>query len=1058
MALPLFALTLFVSAFILFLVQPIVGKIILPKLGGTPQVWNTCMVFFQMVLLAGYAYTHNATSRLSVRKQLIAHGVLLLLPLIILLPFPFALGGQYIDGTSGTIKDVSSTTPVVIAAPGNKLETGMRTAIEGVEGSADANGTWYVTKIDSDHFSLDGSRGSGTYKGGGTFVGGTPNPHSLWGFVPVLGANPIPSTLAVLFLYVALPFLVVATSAPLLQKWFVHTGHPAAKDPYFLYGASNLGSMLSLIIYPILVEPYARLKDQGWIYTGGYLALIVFVMACVVMVWNSKEALKSKPITPPEPPRPEPAPSAAASTPAAETGITATVPSAAAPVTTAAATALKSGAPPAKPPGAGKGPGKHAAGDASIRLPSDEMSLGRRLRWIMLAAIPSSLMLGITTHITTDLSPQPMFWLVPLILYLASFIFVFARWPVVWTEAPHRFMVWIQPFCIAGMILVDVLHLTGDTRFLVPAMFAHVLGFFATTMVCHGELAKDRPSTRHLTEFYLLMSVGGMLGGIFNGLIAPIVFQWGIWEFPLCIFAAALARPKMFDTGLFDNFLATIFEAQPDQPASKQAQKGARHAAPVASGVTANESLVQTLDFAWAGLILATVGILAFFLDRPSSTMSAKLIAYFVPLALCCICLARPIRFGLGIGAVLGVWMLLQFVNDASIVRSRSYFGAVSVKESAIERGGKLLRFRQLIHGHIDHGMNFVIPEEKKDRGNPQRDLSRLATTYYHREGPVGRVMEKFNWFPGPPNSNTYWADARMPASLVLAAAADVNSIGLPMTELVTAWSEPPIATIGLGTGTMASYGRPYQHVHFYEIDNQIQRFSLVMPTRKITTWPQYKEKKTEIIANNPRRETYFNYLEQAIERGGSVQVLMGDARLRMAMPYKNHYLTELKNEPDDGGGPQGFYHMMVVDAFSSDAIPAHLLTEEAFRMYFEHLSEKGILCVHTSNRFVDLPKVVAAVTAKLNFAQLRGHDADTDRDNGHYTSEWVMVARKAEYLENLSGDTEFLDRYSRQMREKQPNFNEQYWAAAHVNSRYLWTDDYYNLLSVVRFRPRQDD
>src|SRR5215207_3165075 len=133
LALPLYALTLFVSAFILFLVQPIVGKILLPKLGGTPQVWNTCMMFFQMVLLAGYAYTHNASTRLTLRQQLLAHIVLLCLPLIVLLPFPFALGGA-------------------------------------------------VTSE------------------------GAPNPYSLWGFVPELGANPIPSTLKILFTYVALPF------------------------------------------------------------------------------------------------------------------------------------------------------------------------------------------------------------------------------------------------------------------------------------------------------------------------------------------------------------------------------------------------------------------------------------------------------------------------------------------------------------------------------------------------------------------------------------------------------------------------------------------------------------------------------------------------------------------------------------------------------------------------------------------------------------------------------------------------------------------------------------
>ncbi len=897
----------------------------------------------------------------------------------------------------------------------------------------------------------------------------------------------------------ALPFVVVATSAPLLQKWFVHTGHPAAKDPYFLYGASNFGSMLSLIIYPILVEPYTRLKEQGWIYTGGYLGLIVFVMVCAVTVWNSKEAAaKPKPATP-EPPKPEPAPAAAQTTAAAatgvaapQTGITASAPAPAAPGAPAApsaATAVKPGAPPAKTP-AGKGGGKpYGAADPSIKLPSDDMSMARRLRWVLLAAIPSSLMLGITTHITTDLSPQPMFWLVPLILYLASFIFVFARWPVVWTEAPHTLFVYAQPFCIALMILVDVLHLTSDTRFLLFAMFAHVLGFFTTTMVCHGELAKDRPSTKHLTEFYLLMSVGGMLGGMFNALLAPVVFQWGIWEFPLCIFAAALARPKMFDTGLFDNFLGAIFDSQAEAPAhGKAGHKGAKQSIAVPAG-TANESLVQILDFAWPALILVCVLGLGFVLDKPDSTVGLKLVAYLVPLALCCLCLARPLRFGLGIGAVLAVWLIVQFVNDSATIKySRSYFGQVSVKQF----GTGDQAYRQLIHGHIDHGMNFVRPE--KGRGDPAKDKSRLATTYYHREGPVGRVMERFNWFPGKENSNTYWADKRIPASLVLAGAADAVGTAFPMTELVTAWSEPPIATIGLGTGTMASYGRPYQHVHFYEIDNQILRFSLAVPTREISTYDNYKKQRDEVVGNDPKKDTFFNYLEGALERGSSVQVLMGDARLRMALPYKNHYetfqrilalqakekkgkisadetklLEDLRAAKDDGGGPQGFYHMMVVDAFSSDAIPAHLLTEEAFRMYFEHLTEDGILCVHTSNRFVELPKVVAAITAKLKFAQLRGHDADTDRKEGHYTSEWVMVARKAEYLnfgppegwsngvKRVPGDSDFLERY-KQKRKGKPDEMENYWQAAPTNNRYLWTDDYYNLLSVVRFRPRRDD
>jgi hypothetical protein len=990
LALPFYAVTLFISAFILFLVQPIVAKIILPKLGGTPQVWNTCMVFFQMVLLAGYAYTHNVCTRLTRRQQLIVHAILLATPLIVLLPLPFAFGESTIN-SDGTVS----------------------------------------------------------------------NPHSLWGFVPDLGSNPIPSTLWVLFCYVALPFFVVATSAPLLQKWFVYTGHPASRDPYFLYGASNLGSMLSLPVYLVVIEPYTRLLTQGWIYTFGYLGLIAFVLTCAAMVWNAKDpGVHPKPEPKPEPmPEPTAVPAAAA-----QTGITATAPHAGSP-----ATAVKSGQPGGKQ---ARGAKSAATAHPPVSVASDDMTFGRRLRWVLLAAIPSSLMLGITTHITTDLSPMPFFWLIPLELYLLSFILVFARWPWVWTETPHQYFVYAQPIFIWLMIMTDVWNLTSSPAFIPFAIFAHVMGFFMTTMVCHGELAKDRPSSRHLTEFYLWMSVGGMLGGMFNALIAPVIFP-KLWEFPLAIFAAALVRPKMFDVGFLDNWIAGMTEGAPDQSAvAKPGHKGKPHAPAPRGAVTANESLVSTLDFVWPAVILVLTGLMAFGLARMISSMSdsffpgaqrsrseasvifANIIIFGIPLALGCLGLARPMRIGLAVGAVLLVYQFYQSANDAgSIHTSRSYFGAISVKQSGAQFlwGGATqnLTYNQLIHGHINHGMNFAIPEAK-ERGNPAKDLSRLATTYYHRDGPVGRVMEKYNWFPG--DANTFYADARLPASLIAAAAIDTS--GLPLSTLVTAWSETPIATIGLGTGTMASYGRPYQHVHFYEIDNQIRRLSLPAPTRELGNWELYKNAKKAA-----GRDPYFNYLEQAIERGASVQVLMGDARLRMALPYQNHYT----DKTDHGGGPENFYHMMVVDAFSSDAIPAHLLTKQAFEMYFKKLVPDGVLCVHTSNRFVDLPKVVAAVTSTLRwkdengkehpYVHLVGHDANDDHERGHFTSEWVMVARTADNIFKKGGDGAFNAAYETAMNAKLKRAPDPYWKREPINERFVWTDDYYNLLSVVRFR-----
>ena len=181
-------------------------------------------------------------------------------------------------------------------------------------------------------------------------------------------------------------------------------------------------------------------------------------------------------------------------------------------------------------------------------------------------------MLGITTHITTDLSPQPMFWLIPLILYLGSFILVFMRWPFNWLEKAHVYFLYAQPLAVAAMIMVDVMHLTGDTSFLVFAIGMHVLGFFTTTMVCHGELAKDRPSHKHLTEFYLMMSVGGMLGGLFNALLRPVIFTklWGCrWRSS----PPSSCGPRCFDTGLLD-LLASMFEGKSEAATAKPGQKG----------------------------------------------------------------------------------------------------------------------------------------------------------------------------------------------------------------------------------------------------------------------------------------------------------------------------------------------------------------------------------------------------------------------------------------------------------------------------------------------------
>jgi hypothetical protein len=991
----MFAITLFVSAFLLFLVQPMIGKLILPRLGGTPQVWNTCMVFFQAALLAGYAYTHTISTRFSLRRQLMLHGALLFLPLALLI--------------------------------------------------AKALGT-------ENH-----------------------NPFSVAEFLPPPGANPIPYTLFQLLILVGLPFFVVSTSAPLLQKWFANTGHPAAKDPYFLYGASNLGSLLALQAYPFGLEPNTLLSMQGIIWAVGYALLVVLVLICAGMVWNSPPAVRlALPGGEPAPRAPIDSPPPPAFEAAGE------APPTPAPASAAAqATAIKK---------APRHPGRPSPQVEPAPSPtphfSDDLTTWRKLRWVGLGAVPTSLMLGITTHITTDLSPIPLIWLVPLTLYLLSFILVFSRWPVVWTGQPHTVFLYLHPAALALMIFVDIY---GTPQHALVALVIFLsLGFFWTAMVCHGELARDRPSTRHLTEFYLWMSVGGVVGGIFNGLLAPILFP-RVWEFPVALACAGLLRPTMKESGWADDLVSDFMNKPIAAPPPPKKGKHQPHQHRIAKPED-NPSFHRMLDVVLPAALLVVLLLLAFAfpgqLEKLSGGQSGLMYFFMfgVPLIICCFFYGRPLRFGLGIAAVLVVHTAYTGEGRGTIFSGRSYFGVIRVTQSAKELpttggGTKLHLYTQLLHGTTDHGMNFKKPADPKLAGNPLEDYSRLATTYYHRLGPAGRGMEKFNWFPGP--ENTYWADARMPASLIAMGAVDasyfltVNAGSLPVALLADLWSEPPYATIGLGTGTMASYARPYQHCHFYEIDNLIRRLSL--PSGGLENYFS--------LEKMPREgKAYFTYLQEGLRRGAQVQVLMGDARLRMDQPYKNYYEAPLL-----GGGPDNFYHLMVVDAFSSDAIPVHLITKQAIQMYFKKLTRDGVLCVHTSNRHVDLVKVVADVTDSIKFFEdgphkrivysdsrdpedrkiierqgssaemklvcKRGHDqAPGGREAGHYTSEWVMVARDSKYLEHLTappGYQEKLDAEAQRIRIA----NEPYWTdpTPSLTGRFVWTDDYSNLIAVLR-------
>ena len=370
---------IFVSALLLFSVQPLFTKMVLPRLGGSPAVWSVAMVFFQTLLLAGYAYAHYLTQ---IRNRMIPVVVHLALLVIAWLTLPLSIAGGWGEPpTSG---------------------------------------------------------------------------YAFW-------------LLGLFAVSIGLPFFALAANNPLLQAWFVRTGHPNGPDPYFLYASSNIGSFLALLSYPVLLEPMFTLRTQNLIWTSLYGFLIVLIAACGALLLRS--------------------------------------------------------------------PAKVAAVDAQIEdadAPPPPWTL--RARWIFLAAVPSGLLIAVTAHISTDVAAAPLLWVLPLSLYLLTWVLVFQSRPLL----PHKWMLRLQPLAITGVI---VLLAVGGEQNLLLTLGGHQLCFFVIAMACHGELARTRPAARYLTGFYVALSFGGMVGGLFAGLVAPFTFSW-IAEYPILLAFAALCRPS----------------------------------------------------------------------------------------------------------------------------------------------------------------------------------------------------------------------------------------------------------------------------------------------------------------------------------------------------------------------------------------------------------------------------------------------------------------------------------------------------------------------------------
>ena len=530
LVLVVYTTAIFVSALLLFSVQPLFTKMVLPRLGGSPAVWSVAMVFFQSLLLGGYGYAHYL---MQIRNRAMPVAIHLVLLAVALLGLPLSIA----DG---------------------------------------------------------------------------------WGEPPTSGYAFW--LLGLFAVSIGLPFFALAANNPLLQAWFVRTGHPNGPDPYFLYASSNIGSFLALLSYPVLLEPMFTLRTQNLIWTGGYGLLIVLIAACAVLMLRS-------------------------------------------PVMTVA---------------------DRRAEDSHSRAPPWML----RARWIFLAAVPSGLLIAVTAHISTDVAAAPLLWVLPLSLYLLTWVLVFQSRPLL----PHKWMLMLQPLAMSGVI---VLLAVGGEQNLLLTLGGHQLCFFVIAMACHGELARTRPAAKYLTGFYVALSFGGMVGGLFAGLIAPFTFSW-IAEYPILLASAALCRPA-----------------------------------------GDNERLPRWSRWYWPFLAVLAVALIA-----PACYADGKFMNWLEDHRVWVVGAVAVLSALLALGLNANRWKIFATVavaltlirvypsDDGRVETVRSFFG---VHKIVVTPHGQ---YHVLMHGTTIHGAEkFQNDDGTRLTGRPE------PITYYHRDGGIGQAI-----------------------------------------------------------------------------------------------------------------------------------------------------------------------------------------------------------------------------------------------------------------------------------------------------------------------------
>ena len=646
---PVYALTIFTGAFLLFLVQPLIGKYILPWFGGAPAVWTTCMLFFQLLLLAGYAYAHCSARWLKPRAQALVHLALLVAAMALL---------------------------------------------------------GHITPADS--------------------------------WKPTDGANPTLRILGLLLASIGLPYFVLASTSPLMQHWFSRT-NPGA-SPFRLYALSNIGSMLALLSFPVYFETHFTRPVQAHLWAAGLVLFAVSCGACAWKLWQTPEKFES--------------------------------------------VSTKAGSPADVAP-----------------------ALLQKILWLLLPACASVLLLATTNMICQEVAVIPFLWVLPLALYLLTFIICFdsPRWYV---RLPFAVML------VAALGGICWLVIVGTEASMYVQLGGYLAGLFICCMVCHGELYRLRPDPRQLTGFYLMISAGGALGGLFVAVVAPFLFNdyyelhWGLFLCGLLFLVICLRERNV--------------------PVPKQKLK---------SRFQFSQPLINA-----ACLILA-----------------AGLVALGIALGL-----AKQLQAHLNQSTPLDPFQKSKAYSKMLVEQTRNFYGVLTVFQHDDAQWNT--HHLELSHGRTVHGMQFTDPER-----------SRWPMVYYDEGSGVGLAMNQL-----PPGNRR-------------------------------------IGSIGLGTGTLATYPQTGDYMHIYEINPEVLRIA----------------------------RSRFTYLANC---RGTVEVTLGDARL------------SLEKEP-----PQNF-DLLVLDAFNSDAIPVHLLTREAFTIYQRHLKADGVIAVHISNKNLNLEPVLANVARNFGY------------------------------------------------------------------------------------------